>query len=362
MEERLSRVEWKAAIKTGLAAGMSLFLAFILTQWLQRPDIIVSGLWATLAALVVQQTHLGRTYQTAWLRLLGVFLGCFMGGLFTTFLGSNPLSLTLSIFLTTVLCSIFYIKDSTRIACLSVAAVMVLWGLKSQVSPWTFAFYRFIDSCLGVTVAVIIAHTLWPAKVSAKIGSSVAGTFRALDKLYLLGAKLKPLVDGEVQQFRLQNQNIVELLWKNRQILEDSKLELLTKFSSLDDWKLLYYHLDITYERINALRRVTKEQLTQLIDHDLQIYSDHLIQETHAAFELLASAMDKGCAPPELGSLERSNEQLTKDLLRLRNDRPTRSFDLEAVEGFYVFFYSLRSVAEELIKIRKHLVDLQSSD
>ena len=298
MLEGLSRVEWKTAIKTGLAAGISLFLALVLTKWLHRPDGVVSGLWALFAALVVQQTHLGSTYRTAWMRLLGVMLGCFMGGLFTTFFGSNPLSVAVSIFLTMVLCSLFYLKDSTRIACLSVAAVMVLWGLKPDVSPWTFAYYRFIDSCLGVGVAVAIAHTLWPAKVSAKIGSSVAATFRALDALYQLGAKSHPLSDGEKETFHAQSHKIYELLWANRKIIEDSKLELLSKFSSLEDWKLLYFHLDLTFEGIAALKRVAKGRLSQLMDGELQSTCDKLKAETHAAFELLASTLETGCVPP----------------------------------------------------------------
>lgn len=362
MRERLSRIEWKTSLKTGLAAGIALFLAIYLTEWLKRPDVVVSGLWTTLAALVVQQSHLGSTYRTAWMRVLGVILGCFMGGLFTTLLGSNPFSVTVSIFLTAVLCSFFYIKDSARIACLSVAAVMVMWGLKPESSPWTFAFYRFADTCLGVAVALVVAHVLWPAEVTSKIGKSLATALRTLDSLYQLGSKLQPLTNEELKEFRTISHKMVELLWSSRQILEDSKLELLSQFSSLEEWKLLYFHLDLTFERIAALRRVSKEQLNLLTDEPLIKNCEALIDATHRAFEELAQTLEIRNAAPVLSYLENAKETLSADLLRLRNSRPTRTFELRDVEGYYVFFYSLRSIATDLLRICDHITDLQTAE
>jgi uncharacterized membrane protein YgaE (UPF0421/DUF939 family) len=181
------RVEWKIALKTALAAGISLALSLAINTYFKRPDTIISGLWAALAAIVVQQAHLGSTYRTAWQRLLGVLIGCLMGGLLTTLLGSNPLSLGIGIFLTVVICSMFNLKESLRIACLSVAVVMILWGIRPQTSPWLFGMYRFFDSCLGVAVAVMIAHLVWPLQVTKKLESGVSEILQKIRSMYELG-------------------------------------------------------------------------------------------------------------------------------------------------------------------------------
>ena len=66
--------------------------------------------------------------------------------------------------------------------------------------------------------------------------------------------------------------------------------------------------------------------------------------------------------PPPLDDLELASEALAVDLTRLRGARTTRGFDLEEVEGFFVYFYTLRTIAHELLKMRRHIADLEAAD
>lgn len=351
-------IEWKIAIKTGLSGGLAFFLGVALTHWLHQTDVTISGLWTTLSAIVIQQTHLGTTYHTAWTRVLGVLLGCFMGGLFTVLFGSNPISLSISIILTIVACSLVSIKDSIRIACMSVAAVMVLWGLKTSISPWMFAYYRFIDSCVGVAVAVAVAHLLWPEKVSDRVRLNVAATLRLLKELYERASVTQPLTEQQEREFRTLMDQVIVQLWKNREILENSRMELLEQFSSLDEWRTLFLHLDLMLERVATLRRIYKTNLTKIMDEELEKYYQNIVEQTKLAFDELAEAMETLGAVPSLDKLRDASEALNSDLTRFRSMRITRNFELQDVEGFFVFIYFLRALADELLKTRRQISNL----
>lgn len=358
LKAHLSSIEGKVAIKTSLAAGLSFFLGTAVSHLTDRADIFISGVWTTQAAIVVQQTHLGSTYRSAWMRFLGVLIGCFFGGLLTVLLGSTPISLSVAIFMTVILCSMISIKDSTRIACLSVTIVMILWGLHPETSPWVFSFYRFLDSCLGISVAVLIAHSLWPARINTKIGQSVANTLQNLSRMFRLAANLNEASSDQIQEFRQLAFNTHELFWKNRQILEDSRLELLTKHTGLELWQLLFAHLEKLYEQIFTLSNVYRVHLNAMIDQGLDQQFKKITSECDKLLLEYALVLQGSSSQPELSELEAAVNGLDNELVRFRATRTTSKYELNDVEGFYVFFYTLKEAAEEIIKSRKEIAIL----
>jgi uncharacterized membrane protein YgaE (UPF0421/DUF939 family) len=186
----LNQIEWKIAIKTGLTASLSLTVALTFNHLLKRPDSLISGLWTVLSSIVVIQAYLESTYNAAWARFLGVFVGSCLGGIFTSIFGaSHAFTLGISIFFTIVACSMINLKESFRIACLSVAVVNVLWGLNPNVSPWVFAFFRFIDSCIGIFIAIIISHILWPFQAMKNMRKIFAETLSSMNQTYMLVLK-----------------------------------------------------------------------------------------------------------------------------------------------------------------------------
>lgn len=346
------RIEWKIALKTALAGSISLFLSFAINSYYKRPDYIISGLWAALAAIVVQQTHLGSTYKSAWLRFLGVLVGSAMGGFFTTTLGSNPISLGAAIFLTIVICSIFHIKESLRIACLSVAVVMILWGLRPNINPWVFGFYRLLDSCLGIGVAVVIAHLVWPLQISKKLSNHVADIIDYIRNGYNFSTSLKVQEPGASTILRKAN----ELTWKSRQLMEDSKLELLTTYDNLEEWKFLFNHLDILIDRVRVLNKAHKDNLADLITGEplsIQLEAHKVVINNY--LQSLLKAFITSLPLPDNDELTQSLGNLNAGLGEFRKTKKTSRLDLEDVEAFFVFFYTLRAFAEELFKVHKHM-------
>jgi uncharacterized membrane protein YgaE (UPF0421/DUF939 family) len=349
LSEIVDRIEWKIAIKTGLSAALGLFFGMLWSHHFQRPETIISGMWSALAAIVVQQAHLGSTYRSAWIRFIGVFIGCAMGGLFTTLLGSNPLSLCLSIILTVVFCSLLGVKDSVRIACLSVAVVMILWGLRPLTNPWQFGFFRFLDSCLGIVAAVLVAHLVWPAKVSSKIGHSVSAIFSHFTDLFQQAVSANQNANYEQLSFET-----MELLWKNYQYLEDSKLELIST-QGLEEWKSLFENLDAIYEHIDSLKHVYKNNLKVMLkDSDLEKDSKEVEKLIAAMLKNFSNVLN-GEPLINFRPLEEALDHLKLSLQQFRDKKITRQYDLKDVEGFFVFFYSLKEMVSDLRKMHKHL-------
>ena len=98
----LDRIELKIALKAGIAAFLSLYAGNSFAKLLDRPDYLLSGTWTVMSTFVVLQAHLGGTYKAAWVRFLGVLVGSFMGGFFTSIFGSNSVTLCVSVLFTVI--------------------------------------------------------------------------------------------------------------------------------------------------------------------------------------------------------------------------------------------------------------------
>lgn len=346
----------KIAIKTGVVAG----LAWLIGEWFAvytgRPESLLSGLWCVVAAIVVVQENLGSSYKMALARFTGIGIGSLTGGFFTVMMGATPVSLAVGVALTIILCSLFKLKDSYRIASLSVAIVMVSWAFKPQNSPWTYSLYRFEDSVLGIIIAMIIVHLLWPEQATSKMRYSLAN---ALDKLKMLYQQ-SVVVDKSDTTLRPLVNDIEDLLIKSRAFFEDAKMELVTKTSNVELWSDLLEQLQSLLDSIISLRTVYDKNVFELFDQDLVQQLERLIRQTEAAFRKLSAMLIAPQENVEALDLKESLEKLKDELIRFRSVSPTRHFPFPDVQNFFVFFYSLKIIVEDLRKIEKRIEELNS--
>jgi len=357
-EELFHRMEVRIAIKAGIAACVSLYSGVGFAILLNRPDYLLSGTWCVMSTFVVLQAHLGGTYRAAWVRFLGVLIGSFMGGLFTSIFGSNAITLGVSVVFTVLICSLFELKDSIRISCLSLSIVMILWGLHPSMSPWTFGMYRVLDSTLGILIAVIISHTIWPAQASTRLRGNIAKTLRYINRLFQLELSLKPPPKHFDRIHRKLIRDINRLLDETRHYLKESELELLTKSRNIEDWENLLDHLENIFESTTELSSFHEYNIKKILDKKLK---DRLIETMEACvstFKDLSDMLKSSEIKEELTDLPLAVDNLNEELTRFRMTRSTRQFDREDVEHFFVFFYNLRSVIEELLKMEDKVISL----
>jgi len=347
------KTETEIAIKSAVVAALSLFVGVSVSRLMGRPDKFISGAWCVMTSIVVLQASIGGTYKAAWKRFLGVLIGSFMGGIFTITFGTNPLSLGISIGLTVMTCCSIHLKESYRIACLSVAIVMVLWGLNPTLSPWQFSLYRLVDSTIGILIAVIIAHLLWPTEATKKMRLSIAQTLALLSKLYRLTTEKNPSTQEknlEIQKLALK---IDKHLKQISNFLEESRLERLTRTTKLEHWSLIFRSLQQIFDKLLNLRDVYKKNLENLLDDDLSYHLASYLNSTDLALQELSQMFQERILLEPHQDLEQIIDQMSKDLDRFRDTRATRQFNLPDVEGYFVYFFDLKSIGESLLQLEK---------
>lgn len=357
----LHKVEGKVAIKAGVTAALSFSVGYALSSQYDRPDSLVSGLWCILTSLVVLQPHVGGTYKAAWMRFLGILIGSILGALFTTWFGSSPIPLGISVASTVAVCFLLNLGGSFRIAAMSVAVVMVLWGLHPDTSPWLFGMYRFLDSCVGILIAVAVTHTLWPSQATSTIQLNIAKSLQLLSQLFLNGTNLEAAREHLDKSAQDDVNELHELIHENLDFLEESELELLIRREGLEDWNMLTMSCERLFEEIAVLRTVDKRILSMIIDDELAANLNTLVDQTDSALKSLAKQLEKNTLSlPISPLLQHSLKLLKDDLIRFRSTKATRKFELQDVEGFFVFFYTITLIAEQIPRLEDNIKKILS--
>ncbi|HEY4904307.1 MAG TPA: aromatic acid exporter family protein [Candidatus Sulfotelmatobacter sp.] len=133
------------AIKTGLAAVISIYAA----ELLKLPQ----GYWAAITAIVVMQSQVKATLAASRDRLIGTAIGACIGALFVAFVGDTLPWFGAAIVVTTLICQLTGLDQSYRLACVTVAIVMLV---PNTHSPWMLAVYRFTEVALGIVIALAV--------------------------------------------------------------------------------------------------------------------------------------------------------------------------------------------------------------
>jgi uncharacterized membrane protein YgaE (UPF0421/DUF939 family) len=121
----------------------------------------IGGLWSAISAIVVTQSTRQDTTSQASLRILGSAIGALTSAVYLTFLPFHPLGMAVVIFTTVVICTALRIPGHARLAAITVMVVMVTASLDPKLSPLLNALLRFIESCIGTAMAVLVVM-LWP--------------------------------------------------------------------------------------------------------------------------------------------------------------------------------------------------------
>jgi len=152
------------AIEATLAIGTSYFLGMTFARLVQLDGSFISGLWCVISTILVLQVMMKQTVKQAWLRIFGSVMGSLTSGIVATLFGYGVGSLCLSIFLTIILVSLFRVKKTFRLACLTVSVIIVIGMVHPDIPPWMNAVSRLAESMIGAGVAVFFSWALLPLR------------------------------------------------------------------------------------------------------------------------------------------------------------------------------------------------------
>lgn len=354
LKELLNRIEGKFAIKTGVAATAGWTIGVWFSTLLEHPGSIVSGLWCAVSAIFVVQSYIGGSYQAALNRLLGVCIGCVLGSLGTIFFGSNPLSLGLSVTITVILCTFMNITGSVRIASMSASVVMILGALQPQTPSSTFAFFRVIDSALGIITGLVVSHLLWPVQAARSLRLNIAELIFVLHQLFALVTKTEEWDKHLKEELFKRATAIREALQKDMQFLDEAKLELLMWPERLEHWAILHSHLEdlfkiiLTFKKTyKSTKQISDAPLFEQISRVLVVVDHHLKQLSHQL------TLRQPVGPQT--ELQKALSDLHEALAHFRSTHTTKGYNLQDVENFFVFFYNLEAIGKEMEKIAQRI-------
>jgi uncharacterized membrane protein YgaE (UPF0421/DUF939 family) len=121
----------------------------------------IGGLWSLISGMVVLQATRRDTLASAWLQVLGTFIGAVISAAYLSFLPFNPFGMAIVIGLVMLICQVLGIPNHARLASSTVAMIMVVSTLHPGFNPALNAALRFAEACIGTALAVA-AVLLWP--------------------------------------------------------------------------------------------------------------------------------------------------------------------------------------------------------
>lgn len=177
-----SRILLRAAMLTGIILS-SFFLGFSLAALLGMSDKIISGVWCSIAAVVVFDDLLENAKVLMKDRLLGTFTGAFLTAAFSSLF--QPVLMAIGLALLTVCMVIisFEWKGALKIACITVLIIGIspIQGINGGI--WSAACMRFVESALGGFVALGATIVLAKVKTSSPIRAWQVNIYRTYLRL-----------------------------------------------------------------------------------------------------------------------------------------------------------------------------------
>lgn len=166
------------AAKTALAAALCWWIALRLG--------LHDGYWGAISTIIVLQSNFGATIAASRDRILGTIIGAAFGFAFSLF-GALPWNFILAVFLAVILCSLLGLRNSSRLAGVTIAIVMLV---QRGGSHWTLALHRVGEVFLGIIVAVAVSTLVFPDRARLRLRDGLAQEF------LLLGTFFESILQG----------------------------------------------------------------------------------------------------------------------------------------------------------------------
>ena len=133
------------ALRAAVAAGLSLALAQLFR--LEYP------LYAMIAAVIVTDLSASQTRKLGLRRLVATVLGAACGATLGPLLLPGPVAVGLSILVAMLICILLRGQDVAKV----VGYICGIVVLEHGANPWFYAFFRVIETVLGIGVAWLIS-------------------------------------------------------------------------------------------------------------------------------------------------------------------------------------------------------------
>lgn len=199
------------AAKTALAAA--------LCWWLAQRFGWRDGYWGSISAIIVLQSNVGSTIAASRDRILGTLIGAALGFSFSLF-GTLPWNYILAIIAAVVVCGLLGLRNSSRLAGVTVTIVMLV----QKTGPrWSLARDRVIEVMLGIVVALAVTTLVFPDRARLRLRDGLAQEFLVLGAFF--EAILQSFRGTPDENLGTLRDDVLAMLRGNNQLLEAARTE-----------------------------------------------------------------------------------------------------------------------------------------
>jgi uncharacterized membrane protein YccC len=264
------------AAKTALSAA--------LCWWLALRFGLHDGYWGSISAIIVLQSNVGSTVTASRDRILGTLIGAAFGFTFSLF-GAPPWNYILAVILAIVISGLLGMRDSARLACVTITIIMLVPG---SVSRRELALDRVLEVLFGIVVALAVTTLILPDRARVWLRDGLAQEFLLLGGFF--ESVLKGFRGAPVENLPKLRDDLQSLLNRNNQLLEAARhepggpgwregLSLLTEFGrSLSDALL-------------ALEFAVKDSHEDRFAQQLEPVLTHFANDIRSGFNYIAACV-----------------------------------------------------------------------
>jgi uncharacterized membrane protein YccC len=227
------------AVKTTAAAGIC--------YWLAKLIGLQEGYWGSISSIIVMQSNVGSTVTASRDRLVGTLIGAAVAAGFLL-VSQSIWAYLLAVVTAMVICSLLGLKNSSRLAGVTVTILMLVHKTGSN---WTLASARVIEVLLGIVVALLMSTLVLPSRARHRLRDSLAQQY------LLMGALLGVIMEGfrgqKSESFDHLSKDVQASLSTNEQLFEAARNEPSTDRSSMEGLTLLHQFSQELEDALKAL-------------------------------------------------------------------------------------------------------------
>ena len=194
-------------------------LAAVLCWWIAKLAGLHDGYWGSISAIIVLQSYVGSTVTASRERLIGTFVGAGFGFLFSQW-DALPWNFVCALMAAFLLCGLLGLKNSLRLAGVTVCIVMLVHKVGSH---WSIALGRIGEVALGIVVALAVSTLVFPDRARLRLKNNLAQEYLLLGSLF--EATLKGFRGEPAKDLTALHEQAQSLLESNVQLVEAARNE-----------------------------------------------------------------------------------------------------------------------------------------